>query len=433
MLATVMMKGGHFLASPYYVGPEQLAEEFATGLTLDAADARLAPDDDMSQTAAQVPALREALAAAAAARFDLAAAALVAFAVTNPRAPESGWALRRAYVYWRALGRHADAALTRDRYETRHAAGERRAAAEFYWARRLELPEGPPRREHLRTYLERHAVYGPPDLQIVAEAELAADMWRSACERPWYGLCVTFTWARRKGACNPGKVPLFTVLPRDPALRRTARGHAAAAMRHGRALDLTRVAPWRRPALRAALGQAALVAADEALEGLIAVQFPRGLDFFVEEYKHRSGVEKWEQEYSEQVRRRDDSVARFTRYYHIYNRRMEAAVRRIEAVGVTRSGTAILTAMARLAVAYGEVWDEQEFAAMPEPPFSEDGDSWCEPSYNPLPELASSLLRDCAALARSSHQSSPEVVLCFEGFGRIYGAEDWLTEFTGHG
>ncbi len=75
-------------------------------------------------------------------------------------------------------------------------------------------------------------------------------------------------------------------------------------------------------------------------------QFPRGLDYFVEDYKHRSGVEKWEQEYSEQVRRRDDSVARFTRYYHIYTRRMEAAVRRIEAVGVTRSGTAILTAMA---------------------------------------------------------------------------------------
>jgi hypothetical protein len=434
MLASVMMKGGHFLASPYYSGPRQLTDEFAVALTLDAADARLAPPDDVPQTAAQVPALREALAAAAATRFDLAAAALVAHAVAHPYAPESGWALRRAYIYWRALGRDTDADLTRERYETHHAARERRAAAEFFWSRRLELPDGPPRRAHLRAYLERHAHHGPPDLQLVAEAELAADLWRSACERPWHGLCVTFVWTSRKGACNPGPVPLFTVHPRDQALSREALRHAASVARHARALDLARVAPWRRPALRAALGEAALVAADDALEALIALEFPRKLSFFVEDYKHRSGNEKWERDYREQVRHRDDSVTRFTRYWHTYNLRMAAAVRQIEAAGATHSGPAILTAMARLAVAYGEVWDEQEFASELPAEFGDDDAPWCcEPAYSPLPELASDFFSNCAALARRSHQSGPEVALCFEGFGRIHGDEHALSEFPGRG
>lgn len=429
-LAFAMMKGGHFLASPYLTS--QLADEVPVALALDAADARLAPPDDVPQTAMQVPVLREALAAAAAARFDDAAAALVAYAVAHPDAPESGWALRRAHVYWRALGRHVDADLARERYETHHAAHERRAAAEFFWSRRLELRDGPPRRAHLRRYLERHANHGPPDLQLVAEAELAADLWRSACERPWHGLCVAFVWTSRKGACNPGRVPLFTVRSRDRALSREALRHAASVARRGRALDLARVAPWRRPALRAALGQAALVAVDEALEALIALEFPRGLDFFVEDYKRNSGNENWERQYRKQVRRRDDSTARFALYLHAYNLRMAAADRQIEAVGAAHSGPAILIAMARLAVSYSEVWDEQEFAFSTPEVFGDGEDAWCHPSDSPLPEIASDLFGSCATLARRSHQSAPELALCFEGFSRIYGEEYGpLAEFTG--
>lgn len=429
-----MMKGGGFLASPYYPTSTQLEDEYAVALTLDAADARLTPDDDTPQIAGAVPALREALAAAAAARFDLAAAALVVYADAHPDAPESGWALRRAYAYWRALGRHADADRSRAHYEASHAARERRAAAEFFWSRRLEFSAGSARNAHLRTYMDNHASHGPPDLRIVAEAELAADLWRRACERPWHGLCVSFVKTRRKGPCNPGPVPLFTVHPRDPALAREARRHAASVAHRARRLDLERVAPWRRPALRAALGQAALVIADERLETLVALEFPRGLEFFVDEWKKDSGSEKWEREYREQARRRYDSVARFTRYWNAYTQHMAAAVRQVEAVGAAHCGPAILTVMARLAVVFGEVVDEQEFASEPPAEFGPvDDNTWCwEPSYSPLPELAHSLLASCATLARRSHQSTPELALCFEGFGRLSGAEDWMAEFTGH-
>lgn len=417
------------LASPYYYEPGPLAADFAVALELDAADARLTQPDDTPLTAAQLPELRDALAADAAARFELAAARLVAFAVKNIDAPESGWALRRAHLYWRGLGRLADAEAALQRYERHHATREPRAAAEFFWSRRLEIPAGPLRRAHIRDYLAQHARHGPPELQLVAEAELAADLWRNACDQPWHGLCVAFVLASRDGPCDPGTVPLFNVRPRDPRMRREALRRATSVGRRGNALDLAHVAPWRRHALRAALGQAALVLADESIEALIALEHPRGLDFFVEDYKRGSGVPRWEREYREQVQRQTDSTTRFTRFWRDFTLRVNAAALRIEAVGATHNAPAILTGMARLAVAFGESWDEQEFALHLPEPFREV--TWCEPSDDPLSQIGQEWLRSCSALARASGQSTPEVALCFDGFGRLLGDEDALVEFTG--
>lgn len=430
LLLTVLMARGHLLASPYPATAPSFEHDFAAAIALDAAESRHPAPDDTPQLAARIPALRRALADAAAARFDSAAAALVAHAAAHPDASESAWALRRAYTYWRALGRDPDAASTLALYEARHAAREPRTAAEFHWSRRLELA-GEARRAHLRTWLARHADHGPPDLRVLAEAELAADLWRASCTRPWHGLCVTHTRAWRE-ACRVEHVPVFSVVPRDPELRREALRLAAAATRHARDLDLARVAPWRRPALRAALGQAALVSADAALESVVALEFPLDLEFTVEDYKHNSGVPKWEREHRAQVRRLAVDTARFTAHMNTADRRLDLATRAAEAVAATRSAPAILTAMTRLALVYGEVQDEREFSRTSKPPAGRDPPQWaCCLVDRPYGAIAQDLLRTCAALVREHHVTAPDITACFEGFGHLFGAEDRLTEFTG--
>lgn len=127
--ACVLSMRFHVLPWPP-VRATDLAEQAAAAAALDVAEPPLAAGDDTPSTAAQIPGLRDALAAVAAARFDRAADLLVAYAASDPRAPESGWALRRAYHYWRALGRDANAAAVVRTYETHHAAREPRAAAE---------------------------------------------------------------------------------------------------------------------------------------------------------------------------------------------------------------------------------------------------------------------------------------------------------------
>ncbi len=421
------MRGGHFRAAPSPVSPYFLVQDFAAAIALDAAEVRFAAPDDAPLTATQIPALRQALDDAAKARFAMAAATLVAFAASDPYAPESGWALRRAHLYWRALGRDADARATLRRYESDQAAREPRAAAEFFWSRRLGVPAGLPRRAYLREYLNHHAMHGPPDLQIVAEAELAADLWRAACARPWHGLCADFVWTTRR-ACSFSKVPIFTVNLRDPMLRREALRLSASAVRRGRSLDLTRVAPWRRTALRAAIGEAALVTADDTLEALFALEFPLDLDFSVEDYKHNSGVPTWEQEYRAQLHRRDQAMARLMHYTDAYIRRFSLATRAVEAVGATRSGPAILTVLARTALAYNKLQDDREYdntSTAPLPNFS------CCYVDRPLREAAETLLDACVDLVRTRNSFAPDVDVCFDGFGHLSGEADMLTEFAG--
>jgi len=428
---TALLTRGHFLANPYggdnsrdfTVAVQNAAEH-------DIADSRLAPDDDTPSTATQVPALGAALAFIATAQFDLAAAALDAYAAEHPHAAESAWALRRAYVYWHALNRTTEAAQTLHRYESHHAAREPRAAAMFFWSRREHSPQ---RRDHANTYLARHAKHGPPDLRIAAEAELAADLWHASCPRTWHGLCVDFTWSTNNIPCTSGRAPLFTVRPRDPALSRAALRHASTVTRLSRTLDFTHVAPWRRPALRAALGKAALVTSDDAIENLIALEFPRHLSFMVEHYKNTPEIPKWQKEYREQVRRHDDSQRRFHRYWTAYVTHHRSAGKLVDALRDTGSAPAMMLGMTRFALAVGEVMDEQDFVPTDDMEPRDDESAWlfCQPSERTRPwlEIANQLLDTCAELVRSSGMHHPDLNICFEGFNRLYGAEDWLPEF----
>ena len=55
--------------------------------------------------------------------------------------------------------------------------------------------------------------------------------------------------------------------------------------------------------------------ADERYEEYLQNTMPEGLDFTVEEWKKDSGLPKWEKEYKDQVKARDDSQKRFKEFF----------------------------------------------------------------------------------------------------------------------
>lgn len=388
-----------------------LIDPYLPGSLADAYHAAEEPDptppDDTPRTLAQIPALGDALALAAAARFELAATALVAHATSHRGAPESAWALRRAHVYWLALGREADAAAARREYEAHHAMREPRIAAEFFWSHVV-----PDRRAHLRTYLAKHARRGPPELQVAAEAELAADLWHTACPEPSRGLCTDRFHAVSENLCSAGEALLSTSRPRDPVRRAEALRLATSALHRGEGLNRDHVPRWRQALLSEALGRAALVLAEDALETLLAIRYPRGLDFMVEDYKHGSGTPGWEQEYRHQRRKYIVSVHRFERYMTRYNRTFTIAMQRIRAIAALHDRPAILSAMVHTAFVFRELARDLEFADhTPKDRAIPGATPFCEPIHlvDALRTSSSKLLETCDTLVR---EAASEPIAC---------------------
>ncbi|MCY1013380.1 hypothetical protein OV079_49215 [Nannocystis pusilla] len=436
MATAVLLERGYFLAAPYPSAAREIAAGFDAAVALDAAEADAVAPDDTPSTARRIPALGDALIAASSARFADAARMLAAFAIAEPHAREAGWALRRSYQFWRALGRDDEARGVLAAYESTQARREPRAAALFFWQRGAELADDSQRAEHARRYLAEHAAHGPRDLRIIAESELAAVLWRRSCASARYGLCVDVAVVRRdKIRCGPAKVELIVPRARNRELLGAALDHAAAALRAGERLDLGEVAPWRRGALRSALGQAATMVADEAIERLIALEFPADLGFFVEEWKHVSGVARWEAEYREQVRRRERSERLFRRYWRQYGARLELAQEHTLAVAGHSSGPAIMAVSLHFAVALAKVQDDRRYKV--DVPAKLAGDSpfvYCDGDLEqPLFEEVLALLSGCARMAGASGHFTPEIGACFDGLG-IYDPDlddPPLAEFHG--
>ncbi|MDC0717825.1 hypothetical protein [Nannocystis bainbridge] len=159
-----------------------------------------------------------------------------------------------------------------------------------------------------------------------------------------------------------------------------------------------------------------MIAADEAIERLIALEFPADLDFFVEAWKRSSGVARWKAEYREQVRRRSRSERLLRRYWRASASRLERAHERTLAVARHGSAPAIVAVSLHFAVALAKLQDDRRsevdvpagFAAFP---------ACIEDLADPWVEEVLALLAGCARMARARGGSSPEVHACFDGIG----------------
>lgn len=416
LLAAValLLEEGFFHATPYPNAAQELARGFDRAAALDASEADAAPPDDAPSSVRRIPALRSALSAAASTRFADAARALTAFAAAEPHAFEAGWALRRSYRYWVALGHDNEARAVLASYERTQARRESRAAAIFFWERMAELTDDLRRSEHARSYLAEHAAHGPRDLQIVAASVIAAALWRRSCTAARYGLCVSVEIMRRATPrCGSPSVESIVAKTRDRALRRAALDHATAVLRLGASLDLAEVAPWRRGELRAALGQAAGILAADVMERLIALEFPTDLNFLVNEWKRDAGVPRWTAEYRAEVRRRERSGRLFRGYWQRSSVLLGLAHDRTLAVARYQSGSAIIAVSLQHAVALAKVQADRRYRGNDPVEFA-----GCEVELDrPLLAESQALLAGCAQMIRSGSSLAPDFDACFDGLG----------------
>ena len=115
------------------------------------------------------------------------------------------------------------------------------------------------------------------------------------------------------------------------------------------------------------------------------------------------------------------------RYWKQYGARQLRAERWVLEVAKQRSGPAILTLSMHIAVAYARRRDDWALKAeLPNGFLTEDAVPFVNCLYDsslPLLEAASELLAMCARLARSRDYFSPELAVCFEGFGEYTHAQ----------
>lgn len=152
--------------------------------------------------------------------------------------------------------------------------------------------------------------------EIIDAVDAAASQWARSCKKAdAEGLCVTRAVPKPSAKrCAEPLLGRVTVHPRNAKQAERAQAGFDRALRLAEHVaepldDATRTA------YREAVARARQAKADLDLERYLAITMPTQLEFFVEEWKHGSGVPKWEKEYEQQVRRKEDSVARFKEYY----------------------------------------------------------------------------------------------------------------------
>lgn len=237
-----------------------------------------------------------------------------------------------------ALGQRAQAVTDLDRAESLLQRTDPGRAAELYWSRRSFLATDDERLAHAELFLKRHAGAADLDRRIVAQATIATILWHRSCDKgTLHDLCLTRRLRVLRGTGHRNsrrrtKPPHSPPSPPPPVrcarfraytqvyARNTAR--AAEAQRYISAVLLAAQAPpeipedqpQRRREYEDAVATAALQAADQRFEALLAIDVPEGLFLTVDEGQRTARDPRARRKYTEQVRQRDEWPQRFRSY-----------------------------------------------------------------------------------------------------------------------
>jgi len=182
------------------------------------------------------------------------------------------------------------------------------AAAEEAWDQRFVAQTDEQRLEHAQSYVREHGKAGGAFRLLAAHAIAADILWRRSCPvDAILGACLSFETAERTFAtCEPNAK---TLVLHDRAIKpeRRARKHFRAALA---LVDEAREEPaepeelaLRQDVIDDLRANAGALALERAL--VASLHPPRPLRFVVEEWKHDSGLPKWEREYLAQVGERE--------------------------------------------------------------------------------------------------------------------------------
>ena len=188
--------------------------------------------------------------------------------------------------------------------------------------------------------------------RVLAEASIGQILWRQSCDKGLlYDSCMSVQRkvaqagdaARKRAAelkrkdkklkekkasggkakqeipknCGSATSGIITVYPRNKKRADEAQKYFDSVIKQARAtkVEIPEDDRQRVEDFRNAVAMSQVYKADVQYEEYVVIEMPGNLSFFVEDYKKDSGVPKWEKEYKEQVKKKEDSVKRFTEFY----------------------------------------------------------------------------------------------------------------------
>ncbi|MEZ4452377.1 MAG: hypothetical protein R3B09_23115 [Nannocystaceae bacterium] len=257
-------------------------------------------------------------------------------------------ALQNAYLYRLGLGQTDKADADIRKYEDLYKKKDPEKAATIFWSRQDILRTDDERLKHAEDYVKTYGKTGGGDRRIVAEALIGQILWRQSCEKGLlYDSCITI---QRKQAvagekarqaaealkrkakkaeqkkesgkkkveipkyCGSATSGIIQVFPRSKKKSDDAQKHFNEVLKLAKTSKISIPEEDRRRAedYRNAVAMAQVYQADRDYEEYLTLEMPGGLNFNVEEWKKDSGLPKWEKEYKEQVKKRDESVKKLT-------------------------------------------------------------------------------------------------------------------------
>jgi hypothetical protein len=232
----------------------------------------------------------------------------------------------------------------------------------------------------------------------VALAELGQIWWRNSCpESLLYDSCLSVKRKRavageserekarklrRKAKAGEDKkkkkkyVPpkhcgnptqgIITVYKRDKKKAAKAQDYFKKALKKaGGKVEIPETDRQRVEAYRNAWGKSMVYSADQKYEEYLTIEMPEDLDFTLEEWKKGSGLDKWEKEYEEQKKKKEDSEKRVGEFFEKKIKLAGELEKQYGDVKKTKSPYWVLAAAARSAVVYQNFADQLYRAEVP--------------------------------------------------------------------
>jgi hypothetical protein len=180
------------------------------------------------------------------------------------------------------------------------------SAARLSWWRDV----APPTIDSLEALQEAYEWANGVEQRMLLAAALALTHWELSCP----------VALAPDGACRMPDASVLmagrALIRREPIAVERARDWTAIALKLRRK---TKLDP-EDLATAELLAELAIAAQSEEYERLLSARMPNDLSFIVEEWRHDSGVPRWERAYERQVARADESKARVEAFYGSYGR-----------------------------------------------------------------------------------------------------------------
>jgi TolA-binding protein len=323
--------------------------------------------------------------------------------------------LRNAYLFRLGLGQDQDAAKNLSKYENLYKKDNPELAAKIFWSKHDILKTDEEKLKHAEEYLKIYGKNGGLDRRIVAEATIGQILWRQSCsEGLLYESCITIKRKKaqagdkareaaqklrqkakkvndkKAGSSKKQEIPeycgratsgIITVHDRNKKKAEEAQKYFDSVLKLAKnKITLPEEDRDRREDFANAVAMSAVYKADRQYEEYLKIEMPGNLSFHVEEWKKDSGYPKWEKEYKEQVKKKEDSTKRFLEFYEKKTKIGQALQQQYDGiVNAKQSPYWMLAAAARSAMVSQNYADQLYRAEVPkEFKTEEQADAFCD-------------------------------------------------------